>query len=143
MSPTGRYRPRRPRYILVTYGSPIFVALPWERCATSPVRRAQGPGSTAPTVIGLIRVEAGMSKPEHLAPRRAPPHTFITHGSCVMLGTRVDEGSHVYVLPGVRTRSTTSALTACGVLQCHRTAPSRWIHRHDTTTAAAHPGSDR
>ncbi len=52
------------------------------------------------TVIGLIRVEAGSSKPEHTH-HGAHHHMLITHGSCVMLGQRVDEGSYVYVPPGV------------------------------------------
>lgn len=52
------------------------------------------------TVIGLIRVEAGRSKPEHTH-HGAHHHMLITRGSCVMLGTRVDEGSYVYVPPGV------------------------------------------
>lgn len=51
-------------------------------------------------VIGLIRVEAGSTKPEHTH-HGAHHHMFITHGSCVMLGQRVDAGSYVYVPPGV------------------------------------------
>ena len=52
------------------------------------------------TVIGLIRVEAGRSKPEHTH-HGAHHHMLVTRGSCVMLGQRVDEGSYVYVPPGV------------------------------------------
>jgi quercetin dioxygenase-like cupin family protein len=52
------------------------------------------------TVIGLIRVEAGRSKPEHTH-HGAHHHMLITRGSCVMLGQRVDEGSYIYVPPGV------------------------------------------
>jgi quercetin dioxygenase-like cupin family protein len=51
-------------------------------------------------VIGLIRVEAGSTKPEHTH-HGAHHHMLITSGSCVMLGQRVDEGSYVYVPPGV------------------------------------------
>lgn len=51
-------------------------------------------------VIGLIRVEPGRSKPEHTH-HGAHHHMLITRGSCVMLGRRVDEGSYVYVPPGV------------------------------------------
>jgi quercetin dioxygenase-like cupin family protein len=51
-------------------------------------------------VIGLIRVEAGRSKPPHTH-HGAHHHMLITKGSCVMLGARVDEGSYVYVPPGV------------------------------------------
>jgi quercetin dioxygenase-like cupin family protein len=51
-------------------------------------------------VVGLIRVEAGSSKPEHTH-HGAHHHMLITRGSCVMLGKRVDEGSYVYVPPGV------------------------------------------
>ncbi|MCA0331214.1 MAG: hypothetical protein LCI03_15105 [Actinobacteria bacterium] len=51
-------------------------------------------------VIGLIRVEAGGSKPEHTH-HGAHHHMLITKGSCVMLGRRVDAGSYVYVPPGV------------------------------------------
>ncbi len=50
-------------------------------------------------VIGLIQVEAGSEKPEHTH-HGAHHHMFITRGSCVMLGERVDEGSYVYVPPG-------------------------------------------
>ncbi|MBI1376365.1 MAG: cupin domain-containing protein [Frankiales bacterium] len=51
-------------------------------------------------VIGLIRVEPGREKPEHTH-HGAHHHMLITRGSCVMLGERVDEGSYVYVPPGV------------------------------------------
>lgn len=51
-------------------------------------------------VIGLIRVEPGRTKPEHTH-HGAHHHMLITRGSCVMLGRRVDEGSYVYVPPGV------------------------------------------
>jgi mannose-6-phosphate isomerase-like protein (cupin superfamily) len=51
-------------------------------------------------VIGLIRVEPGRVKPPHTH-HGAHHHMFITRGSCVMLGQRVDEGSYVYVPPGV------------------------------------------
>jgi quercetin dioxygenase-like cupin family protein len=51
------------------------------------------------TVIGLIRVEAGKSKPEHTH-HGAHHHMLITRGSCVMLGRHLDEGSYVYVPPG-------------------------------------------
>jgi quercetin dioxygenase-like cupin family protein len=51
-------------------------------------------------VIGMIRVEPGSTKPEHTH-HGAHHHMFITRGSCVMLGERVDEGSYVYVPPGV------------------------------------------
>jgi quercetin dioxygenase-like cupin family protein len=51
-------------------------------------------------VIGLIRVEAGSVKPEHTH-LGAHHHMLITRGSCVMLGERVDEGSYIYVPPGV------------------------------------------
>jgi mannose-6-phosphate isomerase-like protein (cupin superfamily) len=52
------------------------------------------------TAIGLIRVEAGSTKPAHTH-HGAHHHMFITEGSCVMLGRRVDVGSYVYVPPGV------------------------------------------
>ena len=51
-------------------------------------------------VIGLVRVEAGRSKPEHMH-HGAHHHMLITRGSCVMLGSRVEEGSYIYVPPGV------------------------------------------
>jgi quercetin dioxygenase-like cupin family protein len=50
--------------------------------------------------IGLIRVEAGNHKPEHVH-HGAHHHMLVTRGSCVMLGQRVDAGSYVYVPPGV------------------------------------------
>jgi quercetin dioxygenase-like cupin family protein len=50
--------------------------------------------------IGMIRVEAGRTKPEHTH-HGAHHHMLITQGSCVMLGRRVDAGSYVYVPPGV------------------------------------------
>ena len=52
------------------------------------------------TVIGLIRVEAGSSKPEHTH-HGAHHHMLITRGSCRMVGAVVSEGSYVYVPPGV------------------------------------------
>jgi quercetin dioxygenase-like cupin family protein len=52
------------------------------------------------TVIGLIRVEPGSTKPEHTH-HAAHHHMLITSGSCVMLGKRVDEGSYIYVPAGV------------------------------------------
>jgi len=52
------------------------------------------------TVIGLIRVEAGRSKPAHTH-HGAHHHMLITRGSCVMLGEKVGEGSYIYVPPGV------------------------------------------
>ena len=52
------------------------------------------------TVIGLIRVEAGRSKPEHTH-HGAHHHMLVTRGSCVMLGQRVEVGpapdDHDYV----------------------------------------------
>jgi quercetin dioxygenase-like cupin family protein len=50
--------------------------------------------------IGMVRVESGRSKPEHTH-HGAHHHMLITRGSCVMLGARVDEGSYIYVPPGV------------------------------------------
>jgi mannose-6-phosphate isomerase-like protein (cupin superfamily) len=50
--------------------------------------------------IGLIRVEPGNHKPEHVH-HAAHHHMLITRGSCSMLGTQVDAGSYVYVPPGV------------------------------------------
>ena len=52
------------------------------------------------TVIGLIKVEAGRTKPEHTH-HGAHHHMLITRGSCGMLGERVDAGSYIYVPPGV------------------------------------------
>jgi len=51
-------------------------------------------------VIGLVRVEAGRTKPEHTH-HGAHHHMLITRGSCVMLGSRVVEGSYIYIPPGV------------------------------------------
>ena len=77
-----------------------LAATPWEELngiegATHKVLWQSGA-----VVIGLIRVEAGSTKPEHTH-HGAHHHMLITRGSCVMLGQRVDEGSYVYVPPGV------------------------------------------
>ena len=85
--------------VLVTTAADL-AALPWEPLRDIPGAAHKVLWQHGATVIGLIRVEAGMSKPEH-SHHGAHHHMFITHGSCVMLGTRVDEGSYVYVPPGV------------------------------------------
>ena len=77
-----------------------LAATPWEELngiegATHKVLWQSGA-----VVIGLIRVEAGSTKPEHTH-HGAHHHMLITHGSCVMLGQRVEEGSYIYVPPGV------------------------------------------
>jgi quercetin dioxygenase-like cupin family protein len=80
--------------------SAALAAEPWEELhgidgATHKVLWQHGA-----VVIGLIKVAAGSQKPEHTH-HGAHHHMFITRGSCVMLGERVDEGSYVYVPPGV------------------------------------------
>lgn len=86
------------RVIVAT--SAELAATPWEELngiegATHKVLWQSGA-----VVIGLIRVEAGRTKPEHTH-HGAHHHMLITRGSCVMLGRRVDEGSYIYVPPGV------------------------------------------
>lgn len=51
-------------------------------------------------VIGLIRVDAAATKPEHVH-HRAHHHIWITRGSADMVGRTVAEGSYVYIPPGV------------------------------------------
>ncbi len=85
--------------VIVTTAAEL-AATPWEELhgiegATHKVLWQSGA-----VVIGLIRVEPGRTKPEHTH-HGAHHHMLITRGSCVMLGRRVDEGSYVYVPPGV------------------------------------------
>ena len=86
-------------HVLVTTASDL-AALPWEPLRDIPGAAHKVLWQHGATVIGLIRVEAGMAKPAH-SHHGAHHHMFITRGSCVMLGKRVDEGSYVYVPPGV------------------------------------------
>lgn len=51
-------------------------------------------------VIGLIRVESGASKPEHVH-HGAHHHIWVTRGSADMVGRTVTQGSYVYIPPGV------------------------------------------
>jgi quercetin dioxygenase-like cupin family protein len=81
-------------------GSAELAALPWEELRGIEGATHKVLWQSGATVIGLIRVEAGSAKPEHTH-HGAHHHMFITHGSCVMLGSRVDEGSYIYVPPGV------------------------------------------
>jgi mannose-6-phosphate isomerase-like protein (cupin superfamily) len=77
-----------------------LAALPWEDLRGIDGATHKVLWQSGATVIGLIRVEAGSHKPEHTH-HGAHHHMFITKGSCVMLGQRVEEGSYVYVPPGV------------------------------------------
>lgn len=51
-------------------------------------------------VIGLIRVGAEATKPEHVH-LGAHHHIWITRGSCDMVGRTLAEGSYIYIPPGV------------------------------------------
>jgi hypothetical protein len=51
-------------------------------------------------VLGLIRVQSGHRKPEHVH-HGAHHHILMTQGSCVMVGQRVDAGAYVYIPPDV------------------------------------------
>ena len=77
-----------------------MAAMPWEELRGLDGATHKVLWQSGATVIGLIRVEPGSTKPEHTH-HGAHHHMFITSGSCVMLGHRVDEGSYVYVPPGV------------------------------------------
>ena len=77
-----------------------LAAMPWEELRGLDGASHKVLWQSGDVVIGMIRVDAGSSKPEHTH-HGAHHHMFITSGSCVMLGRRVDEGSYVYVPPGV------------------------------------------
>lgn len=51
-------------------------------------------------VLGLIRVEAGHEKPEHVH-HGAHHHILITQGECTMVGQALTEGAYVYIPPDV------------------------------------------
>ena len=77
-----------------------LAAMPWEELRGLDGATHKVLWQSGATVIGLIRVEPGSTNPEHTH-HGAHHHMFITSGSCVMLGQRVDEGSYVYVPPGI------------------------------------------
>jgi mannose-6-phosphate isomerase-like protein (cupin superfamily) len=87
-------------------------------------------------VIGLIRVEPGKSKPPHTH-HGAHHHMFITKGSCVMLGRRVDEGSYVYVPPGVE--HAVDEVGPDGVEFFYTYRPLELTPAHDDERVVAHP----
>jgi hypothetical protein len=88
-------------------------------------------------VIGLIRVEAGRTKPEHTH-HGAHHHMLITHGSCVMLGQRVDEGSYIYVPPGVPHAVDDVGPDGVEFFYTHRPVEVG-LHRDDDRHHHAHP----
>jgi quercetin dioxygenase-like cupin family protein len=77
-----------------------LAAEPWEDLRGIPGATHKVLWQHDATVIGLIRVEPGRTKPEHTH-HGAHHHMLITKGSCTMLGTHVEAGSYVYVPPGV------------------------------------------
>jgi quercetin dioxygenase-like cupin family protein len=87
-------------------------------------------------VIGLIRVEAGSTKPEHTH-HGAHHHMLITRGSCVMLGERVDEGSYIYVPPGIA--HAVDEVGPDGVEFFYTYRPVEVGHRHDDDDFVASP----
>ncbi len=97
-SPVERRREDLGRVLLRTSAS--LDAEPWEELRGIAGAAHKVLWQSGDNVIGLIRVEAGSHKPEHTH-HGAHHHMLITRGSCVMLGKRVDEGSYVYVPPGV------------------------------------------
>ena len=97
-SPVERGRDDLGRVIVTT--STDLAAMPWEDLRGVDGATHKVLWQSGDNVIGLIRVEAGRTKPEHTH-HGAHHHMLITRGSCVMLGTRVEEGSYIYVPPGV------------------------------------------
>lgn len=114
-----------------------LASMPWEELhgiegATHKVLWQSGD-----VVIGMIRVEAGRTKPAHTH-HGAHHHMLITRGSCVMLGQRVDEGSYVYVPPGVAHAVDDVGPDGVEFFYTHRpveVAP----HRHDDDRSHGHP----
>jgi mannose-6-phosphate isomerase-like protein (cupin superfamily) len=85
---------------VVVRTSEALDAMPWEELRGIDGATHKLLWQSGDVAIGLIRVEAGSTKPEHVH-HGAHHHMLITQGSCVMLGRRVDEGSYVYVPAGV------------------------------------------
>jgi mannose-6-phosphate isomerase-like protein (cupin superfamily) len=85
---------------VVVRTSEALAAMPWEELRGIDGATHKLLWQSGDVAIGLIRVEAGSTKPEHVH-HGAHHHMLITQGSCVMLGRRVDEGSYVYVPAGV------------------------------------------
>lgn len=74
-------------------------AMPWEPIGAPGVAH-KVLWQSGDVVIGLIRVEAGASKPEHVH-HGAHHHIWITAGSADMVGQSVSQGAYVYIPPGV------------------------------------------
>ena len=72
---------------------------PWEPLGTPGVRQ-KVLWQSGDVVLGLIQVDAGAAKKEHTH-HGAHHHILMTRGSCRMVGQTLDEGSYIYIPPGV------------------------------------------
>ena len=115
--------------------APTLDQMPWEDLHGLPGVTHKVLWQSGTVVIGLIRVEAGNTKPEHVH-HSAHHHMFITRGTCEMLGERVDEGSYVYVPPGVV--HAVDAVGPEGVEFFYTYRPLELGH-HDDSDPHAHP----
>jgi len=84
---------------LLIHTAPDIDAMPWQPIGAQGVDH-KVLWQSGDVVIGLIRVAAGATKPEHVH-HGAHHHIWITRGSCEMVGTAVEAGSYVYIPPGV------------------------------------------
>jgi mannose-6-phosphate isomerase-like protein (cupin superfamily) len=84
---------------LLVRNADAIAAMPWEAIGVEGVSH-KVLWQSGDVVIGLIRVEAGATKPEHVH-HGAHHHIWITAGSCDMVGQTVGSGSYVYIPPGV------------------------------------------
>ncbi len=74
-------------------------AMPWQPMGDRGVQQ-KVLWQSGDVVIGLVRVETGAVKPEHVH-LGAHHHIWITRGTCDMVGHTLGEGSYVYIPPGV------------------------------------------
>lgn len=94
-------------------------ATPWE-----PLPGADGVShkvlwQSGDNVIGLIKVEAGVDKPEHTH-HGAHHHIWITAGRCTMVGAELEAGSYIYIPPGTAHAVTGVGPDGCEFLYTYR-----------------------
>jgi len=73
---------------------------PWENLRELPGVWQKILWRSGDVTIGLIRVDAGAEKPPHVH-HGAHHHIWLVSGSATMVGEHLDEGSYIYIPPGV------------------------------------------
>ena len=75
-------------------------------------------------VLGLIRVEAGREKPEHVH-HGAHHHILMTQGACTMVGEALTAGAYVYIPPDVPHAVTDVGAEGCTFFYTYRPVETR------------------